>query len=117
MVEDKRGNITFEYKVSPNYSVYAINGIQGGFNAQGDLVANLFYERSPIPRKITHALMEDESLGEEINRDSANAIIRHVMFGLSFNPRIARHIAKWFSNKADEYERAVGNMQFGGNNE
>jgi hypothetical protein len=113
MVEKKRAEVAFEYEVSPNYSVYAINGIHGGFNAQGELVANFFYERSPIPKKITHAINSDESLGDEISRETSNAIIRQVMFGISINPRIARYIGKWFNARADEYERAVERYQGG----
>lgn len=111
MVEKKQAEVTFEYTVSPNYGVYAVNGIHGGFNAQGDLVANFFYERSPIPKKITHAINDDDSLGDELSRETSDAIVRQITFGISMNPRIARYFAKWFNNKADEYERAFGRHQ------
>ena len=64
-------------------------------------------------KKITHAINSDESLGDEISRETSNAIIRQVMFGISINPRIARYIGKWFNARADEYERAVERYQGG----
>lgn len=54
MADKKPKRITFEYKISPSYTVYAINGVYGGLNPHGEILMNIFNERSAIPRSVTH---------------------------------------------------------------
>ncbi len=103
----KTATIAFEYKISPNYNVYTISGIHGGLNAHGDIIANIFCERPAIPKKTVHEIKDNKTLGELIKQEKKDSIIRDVIFGLSINPSIARSVASWLNQKADEYEEVV----------
>jgi hypothetical protein len=104
----KLHKLSFEYKISPTYTVYAINGAYGGITPHGEILMSVFNERTAIPQTETYQINEDGSLGEkpsdQVKKDS---IIRHVMFGLSMNPNVARSLAKWLNSKADAYEERL----------
>ena len=104
MENKKVKEISFEYRISPNYSVFNINGIHGGLNGAGEIIANFFVERAPIPKKVKHQVNDDGSLGKEISREGIESIIRYVMLGVSMNPNEARSIGEWLISKADQYE-------------
>jgi len=100
--------VAFEYKVSPNYAVYSISGMTGGLNAYGDIVMNAFSERHPIPRKIVNALYNDGSMKELPDKtEGTQSLIRNVHFGLAVKPAIARAIARWLNEKADEFDKLM----------
>ena len=105
MKEKNNGQISFEYKISPNYSNYTIAGAHGGLQPGGLITANIFSERTAIPKRITHRLTEEGGLGEIIEEDKKDAIIRDVLFSLSMTPNTAKSLGKWLIEKAEEYER------------
>lgn len=105
MEENKPGQISFEYKISPNYSNYTVAGAHGGLQPGGLITANIFSERTAIPRRITHRLSSAGALGEIIEEEKKDAIIRDVLFSLSMTPNTAKSLGKWLIEKAEEYER------------
>jgi len=105
MVEKKNREISFEYKISPNYSNYTIAGAHGGLQPGGLITANIFSERTAIPKRITHRLTQEGALGEIIEEEKKEAIIRDVLFSLSMTPNTAKSLGRWLIEKAEEYER------------
>ena len=101
--------VSFEYKVPPDYKIYATSGVVGGLNAQGEIIVNVFSERGAIPQKEVRKLRPDHTLGEKVKTAGKDSIIRHVLFGLSLTPQTARSIAKWLNAKVDQYEELVEN--------
>jgi len=98
--------ITFHYKVSPNYALYKISGAHGGIGAQGDIIANFYSERHPIPKSVTHELKENGTLGEPpIDIEKKEGVIRDVLFGFSLSAQNARSIGEWLIKMADEFEK------------
>ncbi len=105
--QSDKSKVTFKYKISPNFAIYAITGAHGGLNAQGNVVVNLFSERSAIPKEETFEL-KDGSLGKSpVKTEKLDSVIRDVLFGISMNPQTARAIAKWLNIKADEHDNLV----------
>jgi hypothetical protein len=98
--------VTFEYKISQNYVVYAITGVFGGLNAQGQVIMNLFNERHAIPKTQTHAILPDGTLSPTpISEDKKKHVIRDVMLGISISPDTARTFANWLIERADQFEK------------
>ena len=102
----KDEEISFEYKISPNYSLVPVSGGHGGLSVQGDIVLNLFYERHPIPKTVTHKI-DEFGLPEEppVAVEIKDSFIREVLFGLVLKPAAARGLAGWLNNQADEFEK------------
>ena len=104
--------VTFKYKISPNYVLYAITGIHGGLNAQGNIIMNLFSERQAIPKEETYEISRDGSLAKHpIKKEKIDSVIRDVLLGISINPQTARAIAKWLNEKAVEHETILNKLK------
>ncbi len=96
--------VTFEYKISKNYSVYSVNGVHGGYNGFGQLVVNFFNERSSIPRKEIYKIDDDDQLVyPPESSERKKCIIRDIPIGISLTPALARSIGQWLISKADEF--------------
>lgn len=102
--------ISFEYKISPNYNMFAVSGIIGGLNARGEIVVNFFSERHAIPQKQTYELNPDGTL-KFIEDQKKDSVIRDIPFGLSMPPSVARAVAKWLNDKADQYEKILASSE------
>jgi len=94
--------LTFEYKISPVYTAYAVSGVFGGLNSQGQIIMNFFNERHAIPKMQTYSVLPDGSLGTEpISEEKKKNVIRDVMFAISISPPTARAFAKWLTDNAN----------------
>jgi hypothetical protein len=108
MENKKSETITFEYKVSPNFAVYAVCGAFGGLNSHGEVIMTLYNEKVAIPERQTYNVRDDGSIDKyPISVEKKETIIRHVMFGISMNPSVARSVGHWLIEKADAYDRYV----------
>ncbi|NQU63239.1 MAG: hypothetical protein HQ517_02995 [SAR324 cluster bacterium] len=103
-MSEKKQTVEFEYKISPNYSVYAIAGAHGGLNAKGNIIVNFFSERTAMPKKQTYEVNTENGL-DLVSEEKKAAIIRDVPVGISINAADARAIASWLNAKADEFDR------------
>ena len=85
--KDTPNQITFEYKISSTYTVYAVSGVFGGVNGQGQVIMNFFNERHAIPRTQTYAVGEKGPIGEQpLSEEKETSVIRDVMFAISIKP-------------------------------
>ena len=108
MNEKKSRDVSFEYKISPNFHVYSVNGAYGGVNADGEIIMNLFSERPAIPRHETYGVKEDGTLeSQPKDQEKKDYIIRDVMFGVSMNPQTAKSLANWLQDRITAYERML----------
>ena len=110
MPKKKQNTVTFEYKISPNFAVYAVCGAFGGLNSHGEIIMTLYNEKVAIPERQTYKIDDDGTIDKQpIGVDKKDAIIRHVMFGVSMNPSVARSVGEWLIQKAEAYDRYVEN--------
>jgi len=107
--------ITFEYKISPNFAVYSVTGVIGGLNAQGQVIMNFFNERSAIPKTQKHAISPTGKLSDApIEEERKSGVIRDVMFAISINSSTAKSFAKWLIEKADQFDEMKQLQKEGG---
>ncbi len=99
---DNERQITFKYLFSQEYNPVYCNGAYGGVSASGEIVANFFLERMPIPHSITNNIKEDGTLGESVSIIPDNleeSIIRYVSTGIVMNESGARSVYEWLGNQ------------------
>jgi len=83
-----------------------ISGAFGGVSPAGDISANFYYERRAIPKSQVFSVLENGRLDElPLKEEKRDSIIRNVLFGISMSPNVARGIARWLDEKADEFDR------------
>jgi hypothetical protein len=106
MGKKKFDTITFEYKISPNFVVYAVCGAFGGLNSHGEIIMTLYNEKAAIPERQTYRINDDGSIDKQpISVEKKEVVIRHVMFGVSMNPSVARSVGEWLIQKAEPYDK------------
>ena len=105
-MSDER-QIKFKYVFAENYNPVYCNGAFGGISTHGEIVANFFLERMPIPNSMTNLVNPDGSLGGVVSVDPETldeTIIRHVSTGIVLNEESAKAIHAWLGNQIQELE-------------
>ncbi len=97
-------NISFKYKFQENYNPVYTNGVYGGFNASGDLVANFFFERSPIPREEVFDIYSGKPIEPDISDVPIPSIIRSIQTGIVINLDTAKVIRDWLDTHINKAE-------------
>jgi hypothetical protein len=99
--------LKIKYKFDSNYNPTYINGAVGGINPQGEIVANFYLERGPIPNSTTFELTAENQLGNIINTnpdDLQKSLIRFVECGIVLNLNSARQINQWLTEQINTLE-------------
>jgi hypothetical protein len=113
MAAREKSTIEFEYKLSPGFAVYAVSGAFGGLNTHGEIVMTLYNERAAIPEKQTYNVSKDGSIDKRpISVEKREALVRHVMLGVSMSPSVARSIGEWLIEKAEAHERYLETQEW-----
>ena len=99
--------IKFKYVFPENYNPIYCNGAFGGISAHGEIIANFFLERMPIPNSMTNLVNPDGSLGGVVSVDPETldeTVIRQVSTGIVINEESAKAIHAWLGNQIQELE-------------
>lgn len=99
--------IKFKYVFPENYNPTYCNGAYGGISTHGEIVANFFLERMPIPNSITHAINSNGSLSGITETDPQNldkTVIRYISTGIVISETSAKAIHEWLGNQIQELE-------------
>jgi hypothetical protein len=103
--------ISFKYIFKYDYNPVYVNGAHGGVSPRGEIIANFYLERQPLPNEITHAINPDGSIAadaiavEPENLDSI--IVRYVTSGVVLNLQNAKTLHGWLGDKIVELERLM----------
>ena len=105
--------IKFNYIFPENYNPVYCNGAFGGVSTQGEIIANFFLERPPVPNSVTNSINSDGTLGGIVEVDPQNindTIIRYISTGIVLNEENARAVYEWLGNQIQELEnrKAMG---------
>jgi hypothetical protein len=99
--------ITFKYKYPDDYNPQYINGAQGGINVQGEIVANFYFERLPLPNSITQEINNDGITGNVVAtepEDLPDSILRYVQSGIIMNIEVAKQVHEWLGKHIELLE-------------
>jgi hypothetical protein len=91
--------IDIYYKKTNNYRTYHVDGVFGGVTPRGKFYIELYIDRSPTPQTIRHKIDEDGKIGDEVNREGKEGIIREIEAGLIMDYDVARSIRDWLDAK------------------
>lgn len=105
-----KDTISFDYIKSNQFRVIRVDGAHGGIAPKRHAIQMaLFSERAPIPKRETYKL-EKESLGQRIEIQERDAIIREVEVEALMDLETAKAINKWLGEKiklASDIEQKV----------
>lgn len=102
---EKPRTVDFEYIKSGDYRVIYADGVHGGPTPRGMVQLSFYAERTPIPRKIVHQIV-DNQLGPELRdrRESRTGIIRQVAATVVMSLDSARSLRDWLDEKIEVLE-------------
>lgn len=99
--------LKFKYKFKSDYNPVYCNGAIGGVSPKGEIIANFYQERHPLPKSTIHDVDENGKLSQEKSfepDDYQSSYIRFVECGLVLNKKSAKSIVKWLQSKIDQLE-------------
>lgn len=104
-------SISFKYIFKYDYNPVYVNGAHGGVSPRGEIIANFYLERQPLPNEITHAINPDGSIGTDVvavDPENLNStIVRFVSSGVVLNYQNAKSLHVWLGDKIAELERMI----------
>lgn len=103
----KKPEITFKYIFPYDYNPLYINGAHGGVSPRGEIVANFFVERPPLPLAVSHEITPEGAIGPETTVEPSDlkaSMVRYVSTGIILNYQSARELHQWLGEKIRELE-------------
>lgn len=104
-------SILFKYIFKYDYNPVYINGAHGGVSPRGEIVANFYLERQPLPNEISYNINQDGSIGADViavDPENLNtSIVRYVSSGVVLNHQNAKALHAWLGDKIEELERLI----------
>jgi hypothetical protein len=105
----KEPSITFKYIFKYDYNPVYVNGAHGGISPRGEIVANFYLERPPLPNELTHAINPDGTISNDIiavqPENLNSSLIRYVDHGVVLSYQNARNLHSWLGEQIAELER------------
>ena len=102
--ENSPHSIDFHYIKSNSFRVVHADGVWGGPTPRGYVSMSFYSERTPIPRRITHAVTQEGNLGklgDEVGRDTREGLVREVEVEVMLDLELARSLAQWLDDKIE----------------
>ena len=96
----------FVYRKSADYKLHYANGIFGGFNAQGELICNFFFEARDLPKEQSATLQGTTLTFKDVQ--ISREIIREFNCGIIMTPQQAYAMRDWLNGKLEEFEQKFG---------
>ena len=97
--EDPPENIDFHYIKSNDFRVVHADGVWGGATPRGYITMSFYSERHPIPRRLTHKISPNRTLGKETDRDCKEGIIREIEVAVMMDLSMAKAFIPWLNEK------------------
>ncbi|MGB7913498.1 MAG: hypothetical protein WCF59_14880 [Desulfobaccales bacterium] len=100
-IDEESKRIKFDFIKSNFFRVIHVDGVFGGVSPQRLIHMSVWNERWPIPKQVSHKLLPESKLGEEITEDriSRDAIVREVEAHLIMNLETAKQTSIWLQEK------------------
>lgn len=99
--------INFKYKFDKNYNPIYINGAYGGIGPRGEIIANFYFERHPLPNCEKYDINEDGNRLEHSSTEPEgheDNIIRFVETGVIMNIDSAKRVYEWLGKHIENLE-------------
>lgn len=103
----KKQTMDVHYLKTGSYRTFHVDGLFGGITPSGKIYTELYIQRYPTPKIITHEI-KDSVMGDEINRVGKEGIIREIEAGMVMDVEIAKIFRDWLSKKIDLHAKVFG---------
>jgi hypothetical protein len=108
MSHNNDSSFAFKYIFTYDYNPVYVNGAHGGISPRGELIANFYLERQPLPNELTHSVSSEGAIGNVTAvdpKDLNSSLVRYVPCGIVLNYASARNLHQWLGDNISEMER------------
>lgn len=89
--------LTFRFIKDNRFRVAHASGFIGNITPQNDIFVSFYNERYALPDRFTFALNDDGNLGELLDGDISEDVIRDLDFGVLMNSNTAKNLILWLT--------------------
>ncbi len=98
----KEDKIKFLYSKSKDFNYVYANGVAGGYNDNGEIVANFYFEVRKLPEQWVNEWHKNGNIGKEIlDGTEIVTIDRILQTSVILSPENAKFIGEWLIGKAE----------------
>lgn len=99
-------HINFKYIFDDSYNPKYVNGAIGALTPKNEIVMNFYLERTAIPKKMTHKIVNGVLSEPEFEpKDHENNYIRYIQDGIVLSYDSAIQIKDWLEKRIKELEQ------------
>ncbi|NVN90104.1 MAG: hypothetical protein HXX11_05815 [Desulfuromonadales bacterium] len=110
-MSSNKQKLTFKYIFTYDYNPVYVNGAHGGISPRGEIIANFYLERTPLPNELVHSINPDGTINAEAaSTDPENLnsmLVRYISSGIVLNHQNAKDLHGWLGDKIAELERLM----------
>lgn len=103
--DPSRPTLAFDYLKAPNFQSLRADGVIGGITPTGRIHMAVYSERPSIPRRLTYVVLDNGQLGDIVNVESRNSVVREMSADIFLDLRAAKAIRDWLSQQIDDLEK------------
>src|SRR5437773_458689 len=104
-------SVKFHYIKSNLFRVIHSAGAVGGVTPDRDIFVTLFNQRAALPKVIEVAISPDGRLGNEMNREGKEGIVREMEIGIVMNARAAEDLAQFLTDQVRALKESIPETQ------
>src|SRR5450759_3086051 len=93
--------ITFKYVLPEDLRDLYVNGLYGGVTPRNELYVHFYSERHAIPKKTTHEIDTNDTLGAELATEKGGDVVRLVQTSIMMDVGTAIVFRNWLNEKID----------------
>jgi len=96
--------IFFKYLFDDKYQPKYINGVYGGVNPSGELIAHFYFERFPLPYESAIEIDDQGNMSDEdiVINPAEYKYLRDVRSGIVMDKDVACTLYQWLGNNLKE---------------
>ncbi|WP_156178215.1 hypothetical protein [Puniceibacterium sp. IMCC21224] len=100
--------VAFDYLKTPNFQSLRADGVIGGITPSGRIHMAIYSERPAIPRRLTYKISESGELGELVEVQSRDSIVREMSADVFLDLQTAEAMIEWLSSQVKELKNRGG---------
>ena len=95
MAKEIPDNFDFHFIKSNSFRVVHCDGVWGGTTPRGYITMSVYSERSSLPQKVTHQVLDQGLIGQETGKEGKEGIIREVDVEVIMDLNMAKSLVTW----------------------
>ena len=97
--------VSFDYIKAPSFQSLRADGVIGGLTPSDRIHMAVYSERPAIPRRLTYAVSDDGVLGQLLEEQSRESIVREMSADIFLDLRTAEAIHSWLGARIEELKK------------